>query len=101
LIHASKTIDPEGYEQIARIIDEKTFVQFRSEHHPTGGIIGIVDLVDIVTENASPWFCGLYGWVLSHPLALPFVPYRGRQTLFEVPEEIVFAPRQIQHPFSF
>ena len=52
-----------------------------------GCVLGIVDLVDIVTESDSPWFEGPYGWVLRNPRALP-VPFvmPGRLGLFEVSE---------------
>ena len=50
-----------------------------------GCILGIVDLVDVVTESDSPWFFGPYGWVLANPRVLPTpVPYRGRLRLFDV-----------------
>jgi hypothetical protein len=51
-----------------------------------GGIVGSVELVDCVTESASPWFAGPFGFVLRNPQPLPFRPFRGRLRLFEVPE---------------
>jgi hypothetical protein len=49
-----------------------------------GGIIGQVELVDIVTQSRSPWFHGPYGWVLTRPRALPFRPTRGCRNLFDI-----------------
>ena len=38
-----------------------------------GGIIGMVDLVDVVETSKSPWFIGPYnGFVLKNPRPLPF-----------------------------
>ena len=50
-----------------------------------GGIIGRVDLVEIVIEaKGDPWFSGPYGWRLDNPQPLPFRPWTGQQRLFEV-----------------
>jgi hypothetical protein len=37
---------------------------------PLGGIIGIVDLVDIVERSEDPYFVGPYGWVLRNARSL-------------------------------
>lgn len=47
-----------------------------------GGIIGMVELYDIVTHDASHWFYGPYGWKLRNPQPLPFLPLRGHQNIF-------------------
>ncbi|KMO29727.1 hypothetical protein VQ03_29060 [Methylobacterium tarhaniae] len=52
-----------------------------------GGIVGVVEIVDCVTEHPSPWFIGRYGFVLANPRPLPFVPCRGALGFFEVPDE--------------
>ena len=49
---------------------------------PRGGIVGIVDLVDVVREYDSPWFEGPLGLVLRNPRPLPFTPCRGALGLF-------------------
>lgn len=50
-----------------------------------GGIIGVVDLVDIVTKHRSRWFDGDgFGWVLKNPRSLQFRKIDGRLGLFEV-----------------
>ena len=50
-----------------------------------GGIIGSVEIVDCVSESASPWFVGRYGFVLRDPQPLPFTPWRGQLGFFDVP----------------
>jgi hypothetical protein len=50
---------------------------------PLGGIVGIVDLVDIVRRSNDPFFHGPWGWVLVGARALPFRPLSGRLGLFE------------------
>jgi ASCH domain-containing protein len=47
-----------------------------------GAIIGRVDLIDIVTEHASEFFVGPYGWVLRNPRRMSPIPARGQQRLF-------------------
>ena len=84
LIHASLTVDP-------------YFAQNRDHVHRyfgvdvgprqgllTGGLVGVVDLVDVVTTSSSRWFEGPYGWVLQHPRCLHFVPCQGRLGLFDL-----------------
>lgn len=48
-----------------------------------GGIIGRVELVDVVEYHRSRWFTGPLGWVLKAPCVLPFRRMRGAQGLFE------------------
>ena len=51
--------------------------------HPfrRGGIIGIAELYDVVTERAGDWwFTGPFGYLLRHARAIPFIPCRGYQT---------------------
>jgi hypothetical protein len=54
-----------------------------------GGIIGIVTLVDCVEHSRSRWFEGPYGFVLSDPRPLKFVPYSGRLGLFDIPDQVL------------
>ena len=42
-----------------------------------GGIIGDVEVVDVVKEHDSPWFFGPRGLVLSNPEACTFIPCKG------------------------
>jgi hypothetical protein len=48
-----------------------------------GGVVGVVDLVDIVRKSDDPYFTGPLGWVLANARALPFRPMPGRLGLFE------------------
>ena len=52
---------------------------------PRGGIVGSVEITDCVTDSGSPWFMGLYGFVLRDPQPLPFTPWKGRLGFFDVP----------------
>lgn len=51
---------------------------FGDPKYPLGAIIGIVDLVDVVTESESPWTDGSeYHWVLANPRPLPEPSFIG------------------------
>lgn len=59
-----------------------------------GGIIGSVEIIDCVTANTvssddAHWFVGDHGFVLRDPRPLPFVPFKGALSFFEVPESVV------------
>ncbi len=55
-----------------------------------GAIIGEVDIVDCVTESASPWFVGKYGFVLANPVLYEIpVPCPGRLGFFEVEDKYI------------
>jgi len=57
---------------------------------PTGGILGIVNLVDCAERSKSKWHNrGAIGWVLREPMHIPMLSYKGRLGLFDVPDEII------------
>jgi hypothetical protein len=84
-IHASKGLAREEYEDARDTINEILAA------HPDfgmrcpeakdllrGGIIGTVDVVDVVTESDSDWFFGPRGLVLRNPLPIrDFIPAVG------------------------
>lgn len=49
-----------------------------------GGIVGMTEILDCVTEHNSPWFFGKQGFVLGRSRALPFMPYKGQLGFFDV-----------------
>jgi hypothetical protein len=51
-----------------------------------GGIIGRVEIVDIVTSSTSTWYQGPYGWLLMRPRFVAFRPLRGMPGLFDAPD---------------
>ncbi len=52
---------------------------------PTGGIIGLVDLVDCVRDYDSCWAMeGHYHWIVENPRPCEFVPMRGKLSMFDV-----------------
>jgi hypothetical protein len=53
-----------------------------------GSIIGLVELLDVVSESDSPWFVGPYGLVLANPRPLTPVACRGQLGLWPVPPAV-------------
>ena len=82
LIHASKTLDVYVYND--EFLKHTAFNDVVAAELRIGGIIGIADLVDCVTESDSEWFTGPYGFVLENVKSLPFKAMRGRLGLFAV-----------------
>jgi hypothetical protein len=55
----------------------------------TGGIVGVVDLVDVVEDHPSRWAMdGHFHWILANPRPLPFVELAGKLGLWETGLEI-------------
>lgn len=48
-----------------------------------GGIIGVANIVDCVTDSDSPWFMGRYGFVLANATPVPFIPITGALGFFD------------------
>lgn len=99
LIHASKGMTMGEWEDailcagpMLRKIDmpdDNFDAVFGYKTQPRGGIVGIVDIVDCVSESASPWFMGDFGFVLANPRPLPFIPYKGGLGFFDVPDSVI------------
>ncbi len=95
LIHASKAFDEAGYDWLLENVLCNTHINLTIEDLPAkkdfqmGGIVGKVELVKMVrSKDYSPWMFGPWGWVLEKPEPMKFIPYRGQQGLFNVPDHI-------------
>jgi hypothetical protein len=53
-----------------------------------GGIIGRAEIVDCVKRSDSPWFMGMFGFVLCHACKLPFIPNKGTLGLCAAPANL-------------
>jgi ASCH domain len=54
----------------------------RPEGFDMGGIVGVAELVDCVTNRRSRWFRGPYGFVIRDARPLPFRACRGALRFF-------------------
>ena len=57
-----------------------------------GGIIGTVEVTEIVTQSDSEWFGGEAGLVLADPQAIEPIPAAGALGYFEWSQGAAFAP---------
>lgn len=92
LIHAGQKFDRAGYLWIKqnfpaiRLPSAEAFkveAIIRLPATGLGGIVGVADLTDCVTEHSSKWFFGEYGFVFKNPRPLPFIPLRGQLGFFK------------------
>ena len=96
LVHASKGMTRSEYDdaidQLLWDISGPSVVVVlpHFEELQRGGIVGSVEIVGCVTHSESPWFCGRFGFMLSDPKPITFIPYRGSLGLFEVPDRPEF-----------
>lgn len=95
LVHASKKWDTEGerWLYINACKGRIPLVEYPMRHDQRivyGAIIGLVEVVDCVTQHKSPWFCGPNGLVVRNASQFekPF-PFKGQLGLFDVPDTVV------------
>jgi len=81
LIHAGYIFDQQGYDYVR---NEMGMYLPSQEKFKRGGIIGIGEIVDCVTNSPSLWFYGPYGLVLRNVRLLPFMPLPGKPGFFDV-----------------
>lgn len=90
LIHAGKTLDPSYLDEV----QQSLLLEFGDaaprlpafDALERGGIVGQAVVTDCVREHSSRYFTGPWGFVLARATPLPFVPFRGQQGFFNVPE---------------
>lgn len=76
-IHAAKGMTKAEYEEARDFIDRKGWTTPDPHALFRGGIIGSVEVVDVVSRHDSSWFFGPRGLVLRDPRPCPFVPALG------------------------
>jgi ASCH domain len=79
LVHASRSKPDYTSDMIERMYGVRL-----PDEVETGGIIGLVDVVDCVKRHSSKWkFRGTWGWVLENPRRLPLRECKGFVGLFK------------------
>src|SRR5688572_22804092 len=65
LIHAAKRMDPDGFQ----LLWELGVYRKLPDELPLGGLVGVVEIEDCVTNSSSPWArSNQWHWVLRKPL---------------------------------
>lgn len=85
LIHAGKKVDG-GKREYADFQEEillmHRIVMPDYDDLQLGGIVGMAEFTDVVTDSDSPWFHGKYGFVIARAKPLPFLPLTGQLGFF-------------------
>lgn len=76
-IHASATLGKAEYHNAADFMGGLGIACPPPAELDRGGIIGSVEVVDVVRESDSPWFFGPRGLVLASPEPCGFIPVKG------------------------
>lgn len=102
LIHASASRPSVSDYEIARDIYLRSNLRNTVARFPDrdafelGGIVGIVDLVDVVTDHSSPYFFGPIGFVLDKAKPCEHIPLKGKLNFFptDIEEEDLVITRK-------
>lgn len=76
-IHAAKGMTKAEYEEARDFIDRQGFCCPDPCALPRGGIVGSVEVVDVVSKSDSRWFFGPRGLVLRNPQPCYLIPAVG------------------------
>jgi len=76
-IHAASAMKRDEYDWAVWRLERHGVACPRPDILTYGGIIGTVDVVDIITESDSEWFGGQAGLVLENPKAIEPIPAKG------------------------
>lgn len=82
-IHAAKGMTREEYEDAKETIERNAPFCPAPHELLRGGIIGTVEVIDVVDDHKSPWFFGPRGLVLRSPEPCEFIPAIGALGYFE------------------
>jgi len=72
----------DSYDENVQLVKRKHGISVPLEVD-TGGIVGVVDVIDCVESHKSKWFeKGKFGWVLASPRRLKFRRCKGALNVF-------------------
>lgn len=82
-LHASAGMTRDEYESAAEFMASIGNTVPPAAELARGGIVGSVEIVDVVRAYDSPWFFGPVGLVLRDPRPCPFMPAKGSLGFFQ------------------
>ncbi len=91
LVHAGVSYSPRTHDYLCRWIREHFDIHLPAFHClPRGGVVGEVEITDCVRESTSRWKDpDSFGLVLRNSAPREFVPFKGKQRWFDVPDELL------------
>lgn len=95
-IHAGKSFDKEGYEWVKENFPEIDLP--KPDEFERGGLVGIAHIKNCVSESASKWFFGPYGFTLTDARPIELKPYRGQLGFFNVDQSKTMEPPKEEPP---
>lgn len=91
LVHAGQTMARSYYDEVCEELRRVGLLPFSMpvyEALPRGGFVGWTHVTDCCQQHPSPWKqAGSFGFVLRDSSPIPFVPFKGRLSFFNVPDE--------------
>lgn len=82
-LHAARGMGKREYEGAADFIERIGGACPPAVDLPRGGIVGVAEIVDWVTQSDSPWFAGSGALVLTNARPVPFVGVAGALGFFD------------------
>lgn len=76
-IHAAKGMTQDEYWDAAEFMERIDVICPEPDKLERGGIIGIAEVVDVVSDSDDPWFFGPRGIVLDNVKPVEFIPAPG------------------------
>jgi hypothetical protein len=85
LIHASRTADKISDDEF-----QSRFGMALPAAAPRGGVVGIAEIVDCVSQHHSRWYAaGHCAFVLANPRSIPFIRWKGALSLRNAPTALL------------
>ena len=84
-LHASKGCTKREYEDVVDFVEtvDASIIIPPLKELERGGLVGIANMVDCVTESDSPWFFGKYGFVMENVRPIEFIECKGQLGFFD------------------
>lgn len=89
-IHASQS-----YQYFDSFIIERRYgIKTTPQESPTGAIVAVARLTEILTDSDDPWFYGPYGLVLTDVVPIQPIPCAGARRLWQLTPHLLQNVRQ-------
>lgn len=94
-IHAARGMTQDEYEEARAFMSMWSVTCPPAHELARGGIIGSVEITDVVAKSESIWFTGPRGLVLRDPVPCAFIPAAGQLGFFKWRPDPHLAPPEM------